>query len=68
MVSSKGNSLKKDKTMDERDIPFFLVQKIRMKYVVPIIRAMEETFGKDPVHTVLEQRVVSGIEQARNAV
>ena len=54
--------------MEERDIPFFLIQKIRMKSVVPIIRAMEETFGKDPVHTVLEQRVVSGIEQARNAV
>jgi hypothetical protein len=41
--------------MEIRDIPFVMIRKIRMQYMVPIMRAMEEKFGKDAVHAVLEQ-------------
>jgi hypothetical protein len=53
--------------MEISDIPFILVQKIRMQRLVPIIRAMEDKFGRESVHAVLADEVTRGIEQARNS-
>jgi L-2-amino-thiazoline-4-carboxylic acid hydrolase-like protein len=54
--------------MDERDIPIILIQTIRMKPLVPVIRAFEQAFGKESVHAVLRQLVQGDKDDARSSV
>jgi hypothetical protein len=53
--------------MDERDIPMILLQTIRMKALVPVIRSFEQAFGKESVHAVLRQLVQSEKDHARSS-
>lgn len=51
--------------MKEQDIPMILVQTIRMKALVPVIRSFENAFGKDRVHSVLRRHAQQDLDDAR---